>query len=62
MPYILSREVVLAEKLLALAEHWRNSAEQADEPWRHDMMIATANEFEQAAARASSLLLKSHPG
>jgi hypothetical protein len=54
MPYKLNQDIILAEKFLALAEHWRSVASQADEPWRCDMMMATANEFERAAARASS--------
>jgi hypothetical protein len=52
MPYKLTPEIVLSEKFLAMAEYWRNCAAHANDPWRSDMMNATAKECEIAAARA----------
>ena len=49
----LTREYILAEKCLALAEYWRKCAALSEEPWRSDMLRATAKEFEKAAARAT---------
>ena len=48
----LSRDEVRAEMLLDLAGYWRICAAQSGEPWRSDMMRATAQEFERAAAKA----------
>jgi hypothetical protein len=41
-----------SEVLLDLARYWRNCAAQSNEPWRSDMMLDTAEEFERAAADA----------
>jgi len=46
-----SRDVALSEGLLALAGYWHKCADQSEEPWRVDMMRATAREFEAAAAK-----------
>ena len=48
-----TREYALSEKLLVLAEYWRKCAAISNEPWRSDMMRATAQEFEEAATRAT---------
>ena len=50
----LPREDVHSEMLLAMAGYWRECAARAHEPWRKDMMRGTAEEFEKAAARATS--------
>ena len=50
----LPREDVQSEMLLAMAGYWRDCAARANEPWRKDMMRGTAEEFEKAAARATS--------
>ena len=47
-----SRDEVRAEMLLDLAGYWRICAAQSGDPWRCDMMRATAEEFERAAAKA----------
>lgn len=49
-----NRDVVLSEGLLALADYWHRCADQSEEPWRIDMMRATAREFEVAAAKITS--------
>ena len=49
-----SREVALSEGLLALASYWHKCADQSEEPWRVNMMRATATEFEAAAARITN--------
>jgi len=54
MSKTLPREVVHSEMLLALAGYWRRCAAQSNEPWRRDMMRGTAEEFERAAAKATS--------
>jgi hypothetical protein len=52
MPLTRNRDVALSEGLLALANYWHRCADMAeDEPWRVDMMRATAREFETAAAK-----------
>jgi len=51
MPQPRTRDVVLFEGLLALADYWYRCADQSEEPWRVDMMRATAREFEAAAAK-----------
>jgi hypothetical protein len=50
---ILPREDIHSRMLLALARYWRNCAAQSNEQWRRDMMRCTAEEFENAAARAA---------
>jgi hypothetical protein len=54
MTRTLSREDAHSEKLLAVAGYWRDCAAQAGEGWRSDMMRDTAEEFERAAAKATS--------
>jgi hypothetical protein len=46
-----NRDVALSEGLLALANYWHRCADSSEEPWRIDMMRATAREFEAAAAK-----------
>jgi hypothetical protein len=50
----LSREDAHSEGLLAVADYWRKCAAQENEPWRSNMMRDTAEEFERAAAKATS--------
>jgi hypothetical protein len=50
----LPREDTHSEMLLALAGYWRKCAAQSNEAWRCDMMRGTAEEFERAAAKATS--------
>ena len=50
----LLREDVHSQMLLALAGYWRECAARSDDPWRSDMMRDTAEEFEKAAAKATS--------
>ena len=54
MPHPRTRDVALFEGLLALANYWYRCANQSEEPWRIDMMRATAREFEAAAAKLTS--------
>jgi hypothetical protein len=54
MLYPRTRDVALSEGLLALANYWYRCADQSEEPWRIDMMRATAREFEAAAAKITS--------
>jgi len=54
MPHARPRDVVFSEGLLALASYWHKCADQSEEPWRIDMMRATAREFEAAAARVAN--------
>jgi hypothetical protein len=51
---LLPRENARSEMLLSMAGYWRNCAAQSQEPWRRDMMRGTAEEFERAAAKATS--------
>ena len=51
MPQLRNRDVALSEGLLTLAGYWHRCADQSEEPWRVDMMRATAREFEAAAAK-----------
>jgi hypothetical protein len=46
----LFREDARSEMLLDLARYWRDCAAKSNEPWRSDMMLDTAEEFEIAAA------------
>ncbi|HET7085533.1 MAG TPA: hypothetical protein VFI23_12230 [Rhizomicrobium sp.] len=39
---------------MALAGYWHRCADRTEEPWRIDMMRATAREFEAAAAKITS--------
>ena len=50
---LLPREDDRSEVLLDIARYWRNCAAQSNEPWRSDMMLDTAEEFETAAARVT---------
>jgi hypothetical protein len=50
----LPREDAHSAKLLAVAGFWRRCAATSNEPWRSEMMRATAEEFERAAAEATS--------
>jgi hypothetical protein len=54
---LLPREDAHSAKLLDVAEYWRQCAALSNEPWRSDMMRATAEEFEKAAAKAISQTL-----
>jgi hypothetical protein len=47
---LLPREDARSELLLDLARYWRNCAAQSNDPWRSDMMRATAEQFERTAA------------
>ena len=48
----LPREEAYSDKLLGVARYWRSCAAQSNEPWRSTMMRRTAEEFEEAAAKA----------
>ena len=50
----LPREDAHSEMLLVVAQYWRRCAAQSSESWRSDMMRGTAEEFERAAAKATS--------
>lgn len=53
----LPREDAHSEMLLVVAQYWRRCAAQSSESWRSDMMRGTAEEFERAAAKATSQTL-----
>ncbi len=50
----LRREDAHSEKLLAVASYWRKCAALSSDPWRTEMMRDTAEEFEKAAAKATT--------